>query len=157
MQSRRPVTVNLQIGSVMPLTYTASGLCFAAFMPEPETREMLNSELERNRVDGLDAPTTLESLAPLLAETRQHELARVIGHLDPSSIRRPAVGRTAERLLAGFNAFSAPVFDHEGHMRFCLTVVGSSAHIDESWDGDIARATKSHAQQLSRRLGYRAS
>jgi len=156
LQSRRPVTVNLQIGSVMPLTYTASGLCFAAFMPEVETRDMLRAELDRNRDEELDAPTTQEALAPLLAETRQHEMARMIGHLDPSAARRPGVSRTAERLLAGFNAFSAPVFDHEGHMRFCLTVVGSSAHIDDSWDGEIAQATKTHAQQLSRRLGHRA-
>jgi len=40
-------------------------------------------------------------------------------------------------------------------MRFALTVVGSSAHIDESWQGEIARATRAHAEQLSRRLGYR--
>ncbi|RJG05612.1 IclR family transcriptional regulator [Noviherbaspirillum cavernae] len=156
LQSRGPVTVNLQIGSVMPLTYTASGLCFAAFMPESETRDMLDKELMRNRDEKLNAPSTMEALAPLLAETRQHGMARMIGHLDPSEVRRPSISRTAERLLAGFNAFSAPVFDHEARMRFCLTVVGSSAHIDGAWDGDIAQATKAHAQQLSQRLGYRA-
>lgn len=87
---------------------------------------------------------------------RQHGLARIIGRLDPSAVRDPDKSRAAERLLAGFNAFSAPVFDHESRMRFALTVVRSAAHISEDWDGPIAQATKTHAQQLSQRLGYRA-
>ena len=155
LQSKRPVTINLQIGSVMPMTYTASGLCFAAFMPEDDTDALLRSELAQNRGDRLDAPHTKKELAPLLEETQRHGMARMIGHLDPSAARPPGTTRAAERLLAGFNAFSAPVFDHDGNMRFALTVVGSAAHIDEAWDGFIARKTKAHAEQLSRRLGYR--
>lgn len=155
MQSRRPVTVNLQIGSVMPMTYTASGLCFAAFMNEQETEPLLRAELAGNRREKLDAPHSKNELAPLLAETRQHGIARVIGKLDPAAVRAPSQSRAAERLLAGFNAFSAPVFDHDGRMRFALTVVGSAAHISQDWDGQIAAETKSHALQLSRRLGYR--
>ncbi|HEV2609122.1 MAG TPA: IclR family transcriptional regulator [Noviherbaspirillum sp.] len=155
LQSRRPVTVNLQIGSVMPLTYTASGLCFAAFMPANEVAPLLEQELALNRREKIDAPSDEAMLAPVLDEVRHWRLARVIGRLDPSAVRVPA-SRVAERLLAGFNAFSAPVFDHEGRMRFALTVVGSTAHIDQDWNGLIARQTLAHAQKLSRRLGYRA-
>jgi DNA-binding IclR family transcriptional regulator len=154
MQSRRPVTVNLQIGSVMPMTYTASGLCFAAFLPEKETEHLLRAELARNRQDKLDAPHTKNALAPLLAETRQHGIARIIGRLDPAAVRDPGKSRAAERLLAGFNAFSAPVFDHDGRMRFALTVVGSAAHISSAWDGIIAQTTFRHALELSQRLGH---
>jgi DNA-binding IclR family transcriptional regulator len=155
MQSRRPVTINLQIGSVMPMTYTASGLCFASFLPEKETAHLLRMELARNRRDKLDAPCTPSALAPLLDETRRHGIARVIGRLDPAATRDPGKSRAAERLLAGFHAFSAPVFDHDGQMRLALTVVGSAAHISEDWDGDIARSIRTHAEKLSRRLGYR--
>ena len=155
LQSRRPVTINLQIGSVMPMTYTASGLCFAAFMPDNETAELLRLELARNRREKLDAPRRKSDLAPLLADTRQHGMARIIGRLDPAAARDPGKSRAAERLLAGFNAFSAPVFDHDGHMRFALTVVGSAAHVNQAWNGEIAQSTLRHATQLSRRLGYR--
>ncbi len=155
MQSRRPVTINLQIGSVMPMTYTASGLCFAAFLPEKETAQLLQRELAHNRRDKLDAPHTRSALAPLLAETRQHGMARIIGRLDPAAVRDPGKSRAAERLLAGFNAFSAPVFDHDGRMRFALTVVGSAAHVSQAWNGEIARSALRHAAQLSARLGYR--
>jgi DNA-binding IclR family transcriptional regulator len=157
MQSRRPVTINLQIGSVMPMTYTASGLCFATFLPEQETASLLQLELARNRHEKLDAPYTKHELAPLLDETRQHGMARIIGKLDPAAVREPGKSRAAERLLAGFNAFSAPVFDHDGCMRFALTVVGSAAHVSAAWDGPIAQATRQHAADLSKRLGYRSS
>lgn len=155
LQSTRPVTVNLQIGSVMPMTYTASGLCFAAFMPESETQELLERELDNNRRERLDAPQSRRELAPLIAETRQHGMARMIGSLAPSAVRERRRTRAAERLLAGFNAFSAPVFGHDGRMRFALTVVGSSAHVDAAWDGGIARQTLDHAQRLSQRMGFR--
>lgn len=155
LQSRRPVTINLQIGSVLPMTYTATGLCFAAFMPAGETDELLRAELAGNQRDKLDAPHTARDLAPLLNETKQHGLARVVGHLDPAAARMPGATRTAERLLAGFNAFAAPVFDHEGRMRFALTIVGSAAHVDEAWDGPIAEAIRLHATALSARLGFR--
>ncbi|HYD62265.1 MAG TPA: IclR family transcriptional regulator [Noviherbaspirillum sp.] len=157
LQSQRPVTINLQIGSVMPMTYTASGLCFAAFLPEVETVELLRNELAQNRSEKLDAPQSKGELQPLLDETRNHGMARMIGHLEPSAARPAGTTRAAERLLAGFNAFSAPVFDHDGNMRFALTVVGSAAHVDEDWDGHIARQTRAHAEQLSRRLGYRGN
>lgn len=155
LQSRRPVTINLQIGSVLPMTYTATGLCFAAFMPAGETGELLRAELTANQRDKLDAPHTARDLAPLLDETKEHGLARVVGHLDPAAARMPGTTRTAERLLAGFNAFAAPVFDHEGRMRFALTIVGSAAHVDEAWDGSIAETIRSHATALSTRLGFR--
>jgi DNA-binding IclR family transcriptional regulator len=156
LQSRRPVTINLQIGSVMPMTYTASGLCFATFLPASETGELLRNELAQNRSEKLDAPHSTSELQPLLDETRHHGMARMIGHLEPAAARPAGTTRTAERLLAGFNAFSAPVFDHDSRMRFALIVVGSAAHVDQDWDGHIARQTKAHAEQLSQRLGFRS-
>jgi DNA-binding IclR family transcriptional regulator len=154
LQSRRPVTINLQIGSVMPMTFTATGLCFAAFMRQEETEDLMRIELARNRSEKLDAPHSKKALAPLLEETQQYGIARVIGHLDPSAARSAGESRAAERLLAGFNAFSAPVFGHDGNMRFALTVVGSAAHVEAAWDGVVARETRNHAAALSRRLGY---
>ena len=79
----------------------------------------------------------------------------MIGRLDPAHARDQFTNRIAERLLAGFNAFAAPVFNHLGQMQFALTVVGAAVHVSEQWDGPIANATRAHAEQLSRRLGYR--
>ncbi|MDP9107774.1 MAG: IclR family transcriptional regulator [Pseudomonadota bacterium] len=155
LQSRRPVMVNLQIGSVLPMTYTASGLCFATWMPAADTAELLELEFAANRRQQLDAPVTRAALQPLLHETAQHGLARMIGQLDPAAARPAGVRRGADLLLAGFNAWSAPVFDHDNRMRFALTVVGASVHIGSDWDGAIAVHTRDHARALSRRLGQR--
>lgn len=155
LQSRRPVTVNLQLGSVMPMTYTASGLCFATWMPAATSAALLRSELASNRRAGRDAPYSRESLQPLLDETEKHGLARMIGQLDPAVARPPGTPRTADLLLAGFSAFSAPVFNHEGQIQFALTVVGASVHIGSAWDSAIALEAKRHGRALSRRLGWR--
>ena len=155
LQSRRPVMVNLQIGSVLPMTYTASGLCFATWMPTADTAELLELEFAANRRQQLDAPVTCAALQPLLQETAQHGVARMIGQLDPAAARPAGVRRGADLLLAGFNAWSAPVFDHDNRMRFALTVVGASVHIGGDWDGVIAVHTRDHARALSRRLGQR--
>jgi DNA-binding IclR family transcriptional regulator len=156
LPSRRAMTINLQIGSVLPLTYTATGLCFASYLPAGETTEILQAELTHNRQHQVDAPQDDEQLAPLLAQTRAHGLARMIGRLDPARARDQFTNRIAERLLAGFNAFAAPVFNHLGQMQFALTLVGAAVHVSEQWDGPIANATRTQAEQLSRRLGYRA-
>src|SRR5207245_5934783 len=148
LPSRRAMTINLQIGSVLPLTYTATGLCFAAYLPNNETAEMLQAELTYNRQQQIDAPQDAEQLAPLLAQTRAHGLARMIGRLDPAHARDQFTNRIAERLLAGFNAFAAPVFNHLGQMQFALTVVGAAVHVSEQWDGPIANATRAQAEQL---------
>lgn len=120
--------------------------------PRSRNDKCWGSKSNRPTATPAAARDTKHERALLLTEMRQHGLARIIARLDPPAVREPDKSRAAERLLAGFNAFSAPVFDHEGRMRFALTVVGSAAHFSEDWDGQIAQATKAHAQ----RLGYRA-
>lgn len=155
LQSRRPVTVNLQIGSVMPMTYTASGLCFATWLDAAVSAPYLQRELASNQRDDIDAPHTLPALQTLLDETAAHGMARMIGKLDPAAARPSSVHRSADLLLAGFNAFSAPVFEHDGRIRFALTVVGAAVHIGTEWEGLIALETRRHARALSRRMGHR--
>ena len=155
LQSRRPVTVNLQIGSVMPMTYTASGLCFATWLRTAESAPLIQQELASNKRNKLDAPHSRTALQPLLDDTAAHGLARMVGHLDPAAARPTGIRRAADLLLNGFNAFSAPVFDHDGQIRFALTVVGAAVHIGTAWDCPIALETRRHARALSRRLGHR--
>ncbi len=155
LQSRRPVMVNLQIGSVMPMTYTASGLCFATWLDATESAPFLQRELARNQRDGINAPHSYAALQPMLDETAAHGLARMIGKLDPAAARPAGMQRSADLLLTGFNAFSAPVFEHDGRIRFALTVVGATLHIGTAWKGRIALETWRHARELSRRLGHR--
>jgi DNA-binding IclR family transcriptional regulator len=71
---------------------------------------------------------------------RDHGLARAMG--DP---------------LPGVNAFAAPVFDHSGHVALAITAMGPAETFDARWDSTVARALRDCADDVSRRLGYRAT
>jgi DNA-binding IclR family transcriptional regulator len=60
-------------------------------------------------------------------------------------------------MTPGINGFSAPVFDHTGHMVAALTSLGIIGTFDLDWDSVMAQGTREAAAVLSRRLGYGAS
>ncbi|MEO8409586.1 MAG: IclR family transcriptional regulator [Propionivibrio sp.] len=134
-----PITVTLRTGVVLPLTASATGLAFAAFYRSSYLKKGLDIEL---RAAAAASNTSLAAvtreLGVRLDEIRQHGLARASGSLTP-----------------GINGFSAPVFDHSGHMVAAITALGTIGHFDMSWESPLARSIKDAAQMLSRRLGHR--
>src|SRR5262245_32980171 len=44
-ESSRPVTMNIRVGSILPLLQTATGRVFAAFLPADATADMLAAEI----------------------------------------------------------------------------------------------------------------
>jgi DNA-binding IclR family transcriptional regulator len=76
-------------------------------------------------------------VAEMLTEVRKHGLARALG--DP---------------LPGVNAFSAPVFDHSGHVALVITAMGPEGTFDARWDSPIAHALRDCAGGISKRLGH---
>jgi DNA-binding IclR family transcriptional regulator len=155
LQSQRSVTVNLRLGNVLPLTYTASGLCFAAYLPEHVTAKLIHEELQNNKKHKLHGPQSHTQLRPLLQAVRDHGIARIIGEHQPTNLQENS--RLAPQLWAGYNAYAAPVFNHLGEIQFALAVVGASVHLSGELQHPVGLATLQHAQQLSQRLGFRAS
>jgi DNA-binding IclR family transcriptional regulator len=51
------------------------------------------------------------------------------------------------------NAFSAPVFDHEGEPVLVVTAPGHQDGFSAEWDSDMATAVRGAAQDISSRLG----
>ncbi|HPT49508.1 MAG TPA: IclR family transcriptional regulator [Accumulibacter sp.] len=136
-----PITVTLRTGVVLPLTASATGLAFAAFYRSPYLKRMLDAEV----LAGAAARKTpvdeaFAALAERLTEIRQRGIARASGSMTP-----------------GINGFSAPVFDHTGHMVAALTSLGIIGTFDLDWDSVMAQGTREAAAVLSRRLGYGAS
>lgn len=146
--SPQAILVNLQLGDVMPLLTSATGLCFAAFLgaghaasatPHRQLSELMARELASNRP--LSRPAVPESMASvnrLLADIRSRGLARAINTLMP-----------------GVGGFCAPVFDADGHLALGVVALGSLADFDPDWDGAVAAPLKSAAARLSRDLGFR--
>jgi len=133
-----PVTVTLRTGVVLPLTASATGLAFAAFYRSPYLRRMLDSEVQAMAEVRNTTPTALlEALTVRLDEIRRHGIARASGSFNP-----------------GINGFSAPVFDHTGHMVAAITSLGIIGSFDLDWDSPMAQSTRDAAATLSRRLGH---
>lgn len=141
VESRRPVTVNLRTGAVMPLLRSATGLCFAAFHDTPIVTERIAADLDiQARGKEARKPRNRTELDAMLAEIRAHGLARTEGAVIP-----------------GVNAFSAPVFDHRNAMVMAITALGPAELFPLSWSGPLAKAIRECAREISYRLGWKPS
>ncbi len=133
-----PVTVTLRTGIILPLTSSATGLAFAAFYRSPYLRKMLDAEMQAvAAARNTTAAAVLTALTVQLEEIRRHGIARASGSVTP-----------------GINGFSAPVFDHSGHMVAAITSLGIIGNFDMDWESPMAQSTREAAATLSRRLGY---
>lgn len=133
-----PITVTLRTGTVLPLTNSATGRAFIAYCRSPFLKKLLEREL---RTTAETAGTTVTALV--------HELEPII-----SEIRLHGISRASNSLTPGINGFSAPVFDHTGHMVAGITSLGSVGNFDTEWNSPLALAIKESARALSLRLGY---
>lgn len=126
----RAVTVVTQIGSVLPLLSSSTGLVFGAHLPEREVLGLREKELAA-------LGHTAAHYAPLLAGIRERGLHHVHGLLMP-----------------GVDALSAPIFNAMGHIVAVMTVVGPTSifHADEH--GPAAERLLAATRAISWRMGY---
>jgi DNA-binding IclR family transcriptional regulator len=138
-ESPSAVTVNLRLGDVMPMLSSATGLCFAAYVPKEAIAPMLKEEMARAQKQGrTDLPTTMADVRGLLDSVRQRGAARVV-----------------DTLLPGIVGFCVPVFDADGHMALGMVALGPSGSFDPEWGGAVEQPLRAAAAQLSSDLGYR--
>jgi len=130
-----PVAASLRVGSVMPLTRSATGGAFLAFLPGSRTARWVKRELAENIRKGL-TPTTHEDVTKTTAETRRQGFAHT------------------SDFIPGISGVAAPVFDHSGAMTLALVVLGYSKLFDASL-AKVATAVTGRAADLSRRLGFK--
>ncbi|MGH7004830.1 MAG: IclR family transcriptional regulator, partial [Alphaproteobacteria bacterium] len=86
-ESSHPVATNVRAGWVMPLANSATGRCFAAYLPETVTAALLEAELALKPDERAHYPARL-------AEIRAHGLSRVEGDLlrGVASVAAPVFG-----------------------------------------------------------------
>lgn len=135
-ESTRPLHVNLRVGSVMSLLNTATGKVFAAHLPEAELAPALARE-------GLaTSPTIGADVAPVLARGPAAE-----------EVRADGLARTVNHPIPGVSALSAPVFDHRGKLALAITLLGPNGTFDPALDGMLAKALRTYAADMTRRIG----
>ncbi len=123
-----PVHISMRHGTVMSLRGTASGRVFAAFLPRADVRAALGAVGER---------ASLAAAFETLLE----------------QVRQDGIASTQDLVVPGVSALAAPVFDDQGRIALCLTVLGPSGSFDLRLDGVIAPTLKRVAETLSRQLG----
>lgn len=106
-----PVTATLRVGSVMPLTRSATGLVFAANQPQTRWLDLVKRELVDNRRHGIQPQVRAEFLPQL-------ELIRQQGYAATSGF------------IPGISGMAAPVFSPDGIMELAVVALGHSPSFD---------------------------
>lgn len=121
-----PVTVNVRVGSVLPLMRSATGRVFLGWLPPTITAPILKSERANSK-----------DVERLRKTTRERGLGAVEGDL-----------------LPGVASLSAPVFDHRGQVVAAISTLGAQGVFESDASGGLAKKLKKTADDLSRRLCY---
>jgi len=129
-ESSRPVTMNIRVGSILPLLTTATGKVFASFLPYDLVSNLLDAEVKASRSGNAAA------VQRQLSETREYGLACVSGDLVP-----------------GVNAVAVPIFDHKNRIAGVIGALGRSEELDVDYKGTVAAALLRAATEISRQLG----
>jgi len=130
------VSVNW-LGTRSPVHCTASGKVILAFAPDDLRSRLLERPLERR--------------------TAQTIVDRAALEVQLTEVREAGFARTSEELEVGLNAIAAPVRNAAGEVIAAVDVSGPAHRIDPSARVALVGRTREAAEDLSRRLGYRAS
>ncbi len=148
--ARLPVTVNVRVGSVLPLLNSATGRVFAAWLPESLALPRALAEWDSLRAHDPDAARVLDATEPpadpAAALRRQWQATRQRGYASVSG-----------HLLHGIASAAVPVLDAQGHLAGAFTSLGLHGGFDLSPDGEPVRALSAAAADCSRRLGWSPS
>jgi len=131
-----PVSATLRVGSVMPLSRSATGLLFLAFLPERRWAPLLKAELVANAKQRF-SPQSAAELQPTL-----------------DKIRRQGYSRTSE-FIPGITGMAAPVFGVENTLSLALVTLGYSVGF-EADETSLRAVLLRSAASLSKRLGAEA-
>jgi DNA-binding IclR family transcriptional regulator len=132
-----PVSASLRVGAVLPLTRSATGMAFLAFLPQETTAPFVKKELLEHQRQGL-TPVTREEVDQLSAQTRRRGFART------------------SDFIPGISGIAVPVIDYSGAMTLALVALGYSKPFDAEFE-KISSAVIRKAESLSQRLGARAA
>lgn len=134
------IHVNMRPGTVMtPMLLTATGQCFAAFLPERVAAPRIAAETAQT-ASGTQGQLSISAsqAQAIVDEVRTHGMSRAVG-----------------KPIPGINALSVPVFHSTGHIALALTAMGPASQFDADWTGPVAQALRDTARDLSAGLGQR--
>ena len=122
----------------MPLLSSATGRCFAAYMPPEAVAPLLQQRAGpgRMKLRRTDLPATLDQAQDVLADVRERGMARWWTRCCPASSR-----------------FAPRCFDAGGHLALGITTLGSVATFDPEWGGAIEVPLRARRRPAFHRSG----
>lgn len=133
-QAVRAVTLVTQVGSVLPLLGSSTGLVFNAFLADAETAELRDQEMQSPCAP---FPADLQVMMARLQQT----------HVQP----------VHGLLMAGVNALSAPLFNGAQQLAGVITIVGTEPGFMAEPDGPAAQRLLQLTRRISARMGGAAA
>ena len=132
-----PVTVNVRVGSVLSMLWSATGRAFLGLIDEAGVRALAEQEL---------AAASPEMLAQLHATDPIGTLRR--------SVQTAQCAVVKDTYLRGISAVAAPLYDYTGRICAVVTALGATGGFDPAANGRIATELRREAQLASALLGY---
>lgn len=128
-ESKKPININVRIGSLVPLTNNATGNIFLAYYNREQTSDLIEREIQEKKVDVGELNTLIEN------------------------VKKDGYGFTTN-YLPGISAISAPVFNQHDELVAAITIVGLSESLDVSKTSVVTKNLKETAKDLSKSIGF---
>lgn len=128
------VTMNVRIGTQLPVTVSAVGLVFAAWLAPELVRPIIKRE---NRRHTGPKRTDKISVAALTKDARENGFACA-----------------SEMIFPGITAYAAPVFDHRGSVVCAAGILGPSQRIARDSPEAPIEALKAWTKEVSTLVGF---
>lgn len=135
-ESDSPIHMNIRVGALLSIHRSATGLVFAAHLPEAAVGRTVSSEERTSYV--AEQNLTPRQLSELYERVRASGYAAVTGLSVP-----------------GISAVAAPIYDHECNVAMAIGLLGRDDDLSLSGESTHIRSLLGYATLASRRLGYR--
>ena len=133
-ESDRVVAMNVRIGTVLPLSTTAIGRLFLAFLPQAVTQRFLTAEKRTMSAARFPSDKQFDQILSL--------------------IRAERISITYSALMPGVDAMAVPVFDYRGGPVAVICAVGRFEEMNARSDAHVRQSLAAAAADLSKQLGY---
>ncbi|QKV18555.1 IclR family transcriptional regulator [Oricola thermophila] len=127
-----PIRRTMQVGERAPMTLSAAGRVFLAYMPESARFEIVTRQLAECGKGPENASRILEMIA---------------------DVARGGMAYTFEELIPGIVAMALPVIGREGRLVGSLSVSAPASRYDDALVERIETSLRHHADRLGRTLG----
>lgn len=133
-----PVTLNVRVGSVLSLLWSATGRVFLAYLDDTRVEKLARDELA-----GISAAqrATLGKKQPIDALKRD--------------VLEAGMAVVRDTNLQGISAIALPIFDFSDRLAAVLTVLGASGSFEADTGGPVAQALRAESVAISQALGHR--